>query len=497
MKIIMVMFDSLNRHLLPPYGGNWVHAPNFSRLASRTVTFDKAYIGSMPCIPARREMHTGRYNFLHRSWGPLEPFDDSMPEILKKHGVHSHIVTDHQHYWEDGGSTYHNRYSTYEFVRGQEGDMWKGQVSDPVIPESLNKKDAHILRQDWINRSFVQTESDMPQARTFELGLEFIERNKNEDNWFLQLETFDPHEPFFTQEQWKELYPHPYDGSHFDWPPYDRVTESPEQVQHLRYQYAALVSMCDTYLGKVLDMLDENDMWDDTMLIVNTDHGFLLGEHDWWAKLLMPWYNELAHIPLFIWDPRSRKSNERRNSLVQTIDLPATILEFFGIDLPADMEGVPLRGTIENDTPVREYGLFGAHGGHVNITDGRYVYMRAPQPSTKDSLFQYTLMPMHMRQLFSTAELDALELQEPFPFTKGCRVLKIKAQANLVSPEWARRSAFETMLFNVESDPSQSHAIEDQEVEQKMIANMVNLMQGNSAPAEQYERLGLSVNVEE
>ena len=79
-------------------------------------------------MPARREMHTGRHNFLHRSWGPLEPFDDSMPELCHTAGVHSHKVTDHHHYWEDGGATYHQRFRTHEFVRGQEGDWWKGDV---------------------------------------------------------------------------------------------------------------------------------------------------------------------------------------------------------------------------------------------------------------------------------------------------------------------------------------------------------------------------------
>jgi arylsulfatase A-like enzyme len=54
MKAIMVMFDSLNRQMLPPYGADWVHAPNFSRLAERTATFDNCYAGSMPCMPARR-----------------------------------------------------------------------------------------------------------------------------------------------------------------------------------------------------------------------------------------------------------------------------------------------------------------------------------------------------------------------------------------------------------------------------------------------------------
>ena len=59
MKAIMVMFDTLNRRMLPPYGCDWMHAPNFERLAKRTVTYDNAYVASMPCMPARRELHTG------------------------------------------------------------------------------------------------------------------------------------------------------------------------------------------------------------------------------------------------------------------------------------------------------------------------------------------------------------------------------------------------------------------------------------------------------
>ena len=127
MRAIVVMFDSLNRHMLPPYcADTFVQAPNFSRLAEKSVTLDNFYAGSMPCMPARREMHTGRYNFLHRSWGPLEPFDDSAPQALAHAGVHTHLASDHPHYWEDGGATYHNRFDTYEFFRGQEGDAWKG-----------------------------------------------------------------------------------------------------------------------------------------------------------------------------------------------------------------------------------------------------------------------------------------------------------------------------------------------------------------------------------
>ena len=132
MRTIIVFYDSLNKRFLPPYNPDCdTIAPNFERLAQKAVTFDNSYVGSMPCIPARRELHTGRHNFLHREWGPLEPFDDSMPEILKKHGVYTHLISDHLHYWEDGGCNFHARYSSWEVVRGQEGDHWKAEIKDP------------------------------------------------------------------------------------------------------------------------------------------------------------------------------------------------------------------------------------------------------------------------------------------------------------------------------------------------------------------------------
>ena len=247
MKAIMVMFDSLNRRLMQPYGGDWVHTPNFARLAGRAVTFDNAFIGSMPCMPARRELHTGRYNFLHRSWGPLEPFDDSMPQLLDDNGVHSHLVTDHQHYWEDGGATYHTRFTTHEFNRGQEGDPWKGLVEAGVARD--DNRYFRTRLQDQVNRRYLDQESLMPQAQTFAKGIEFMRANAAADDWYLQIETFDPHEPFFTQPGWKEQYPHEYAGDIGDWPPYARVSESAEDIQHMRYEYAALMTMCDHYLG--------------------------------------------------------------------------------------------------------------------------------------------------------------------------------------------------------------------------------------------------------
>ncbi|MUM29285.1 sulfatase [Mycolicibacterium sp. CBMA 295] len=486
MKAIMVMFDSLNRRMLPPYGADWTHAPNFTRLAKQSVTFDNAWAGSLPCMPARREIHTGRYNFLHRSWGPLEPFDDSMPELLKQHGIHTHLASDHPHYWEDGGATYHGRYSTWEFFRGQEADPWKGQIAAPPMPDAdLKALKFANYQQDWVNRQHLDAEERHPQTLTFDAGLEFIHTNAASDRWFVQIETFDPHEPFFSHKNYKDLYPHDYDGPHFDWPDYKRVTETPDQVEHARYEYAALLSMCDHSLGRVLDTMDELDLWDDTMLIVNTDHGFLLGEKGWWAKAVQPWYNELVHLPLFVWDPRAAITDQRRQALVQTIDLAPTLLDYFDVEPPADMQGAPL--PIADDVPVRTAGLFGMHGGHVNVTDGRYVYMRAPVDPENLPLQEHTLMPTHMRGRFTPDELRDLELAEPFGFTKGIRTLRMNGRS-LINPY-----VHGTLLFDLDSDPEQLHPIIDDHAEKRMATMLVELMRANEAPTSQYQRVGLPV----
>jgi hypothetical protein len=167
------------------------------------------------------------------------------------------------------------------------------------------------------------------------------------------------------------------------------------------------------------------------------------------------------------------------------IDLPATLLEYFDVARPPDMQGIPLRAAVAHNAPTREAALFGIHGGQVNVTDGHYVYMRGPANADNAPLYEYTLMPTHMRQRFAVSELQEIELAEPFIFTKGCRTLKLPARS-------ARNfHRFGTVLYDVHADPGQQRPLQDPEVEARMIGHLVRLMQENDAPPEQYARLGL------
>ena len=139
---------------------------------------------------------------------------------------------------------------------------------------------------------------------------------------------------------------------------------------------------------------------------------------------------------------------------------------------------------------VRDAALFGVHGGHVNCTDRRYVYMRAPANPANKPLYEYTLMPTHMRNPFSVDELENIELAEPFSFTKGCRTMKIEARPGIDPYE------FGTMLFDLKADPAQENPLDNPVVEKRMSNYLVDLMLKNDAPPEQFERLGLSVDEE-
>lgn len=486
MKAVMIMYDSLNKRFLEPYGNDWVHTPNFDRLSKRCGVFENFYAGSLPCMPARRELHTGRLNFLHRGWCPIEPFDESMPEMLNDQGIYSHLITDHCHYWEDGGVNYQNRFTTSEYIRGQEGDAWAVSIDDFT-------GDRRGRRQDQANRAWMKEEESFSHVRCFERGKQFLLENKDKDNWYLQLEYFDPHEPFYVPERFKQLYAEQY--SEIDWPYYRPMQEDDrENLKDYLINYAALVTMCDEYLGKILDLFDAYDLWQDTMLIVNTDHGYFLGEKDYIGKNYMPVYDELANTPFFMYVPGSAGNGRRIQGLAQTPDIAPTLLDYFGLEPGNHMLGKSMLPLFSEGCPIHDAVLYGYHGMHVNITDGTYTYMRCADNAKNQPLYQYTLMPSHIMKPMAREELRQARLHEGFAFTDHTPVLQIPVDERYDKKAYYRYSdhtRYGSLLFNRQEDSEQLVNLPDPKLRAYYAWRMAELMQENEAPEEQYERLGL------
>jgi arylsulfatase A-like enzyme len=500
-KLIFVLFDSLVRNALGCYGGGWIPTPNFDRFAQKAVVFDNHWVGSMPCMPARREMHTGRHNFIHRGWGPLEPFDQSVFEMLASKGIHSHLVSDHFHYFEDGGATYHQRYNTWEFIRGQENDKWKAMVQPPVERfKKMYDPRNYAFPQDakrmvhCVNREYIKDESEFPCVKTFRGGFEFLDENRDADGWVLQIECFDPHEPFHAPERFRDAAGVDNSRPILDWPRYDAVVEDSQACELMRANYAALVRMCDHYFGELLDYMDRHEMWNDTALVLTTDHGFLLSEHDWWGKCRMPFYNEVAHIPLMIYTPSTRTAAGRRcQSLTQTIDLAPTLLDYFGQKSAPSMTGRSLLNLLNQDHPLREVALYGIFGGSINVTDGRYTYFGYPDDMSGRGLYEYTLMPTHMNRMFSVEQLRSATLAQPFDFTQGVQTLRIEALRQSERPDLA--GGFldtRSKLYDLKNDYAQKSPIKDSSVIQRLRDDMDKVLRIHDAPREVFLRHGLN-----
>lgn len=507
MKVVFVLFDTLVRKALDKET-----TPNFNRLKEKSITFDSHYTGSLPCMPARRDLQTGRMHFLHNCWGSLEPYDKSLPKLLREQNIHSHIITDHPHYFTSGGWGYCSAFSNWEFFRGQEGDpeksmLWfdpkkhSNKFSSTQYPVSSTPIQYSALRrQHMINREFYQTkEEEFSMVKCFRAAEEFLEHNHRADSWFLQLECFDPHEPYYASERFRQMCGIDESDLIEDWLGYDRMDCSSKTAVEIQKHYKALLKMCDYYLGTLMDLFDRYNLWDDTMLVVSTDHGILLGEHDLFGKNREAYYEEISHIPLFISHPQYK--NQRggsRQYTSQTPDLMPTILEFFNVPIPKEVTGESLVSLLEKDKPEKRSVIFGMFGGPIGIADGEYVYYHYPSDlSSSNNLYMYTLMPEHIKNPYSIEELKTAILSEPFDFTQGVRLLKIKAldtAKRIPLDRGGVGSGFletESRLFNIIDDPYQKQELDDPKKILELKKAMVSCMQNLDAPKEAYARFGV------
>ena len=261
MRAVFILADSVNRRFLNAYGAaEKAVTPNLDRLAERSVVFDNHWCGSSPCMPARRDILTGRLNFLERPWGPIEPFDATLVDGLRAGGTYTCIKTDHCHYARTGGEGYLQLFNSWELFRGQEGDPWVSRIDEPDnMPETFYGR---VREQYQKNRQLWPNEEDMPSPKTFQSACDWIDGNAGADDFFLMVEAFDPHEPFDVPDKYMEMYggTGELDRDYFEIPEYKRVSATDVNKGaegYLQRRYKALVTMTDRWFGRLIDKLEE------------------------------------------------------------------------------------------------------------------------------------------------------------------------------------------------------------------------------------------------
>ncbi len=507
-NVVVVLLDSLNRHLLGAYGSDEFATPNLDAFAARSVRFTEHHTGSLPCMPARHDILCGALDFLWKPWGSIEIWEDAVTVQLRDAGVTTMLISDHPHLFERGGENFHCDFTAWDYQRGHESDPWKTRTD----PSWTGAPSFGAVYPNYTNSgTWFRSEEDFPGPRTMAAAAQWLDQNaRGHDRFFLFVDEFDPHEPFDTPEPYASMYDPDWDGPHLIWPPYGtavtaRGTLDARSARQVRAQYGAKLTMIDHWFGRITEQFDRHGLWESTALIVCTDHGHYLGEHDYFGKPAAPVMGTLGHIPLLIHLPglpeTAPSPGTNVDALTTSVDLHATITELFGV---AGTErhrthGTSLLPVLRGETSsVRDGLLTGIWGREVHLVDGTHNYCRAPQGANEPlAMFsnRWSTMPIPIPTDQALPLPDDRAALSHMPGTK-VPVIRQRWDASDDLPYWAWGGMHGSHLWDRAEDPEESHdlledGLDDGKVEAPLAEHLRTLLIDLEAPAEQLTRLGL------
>jgi len=351
MNFILVIADTFRKDHLGCYGNKWISTPYLDKFAKRSVVFDNAYAGSFPTVPNRRDVLTGRAVFTYADWGRLPSDEVVLPELLGEKGYTSMMVADTPHILQSGYN-FDRGFNGWQWIRGQENDRLRTdpeEVTFPCKPEKL-RTGRVVVEQYLRNVSDRTYEEDYFVAKTMREAARWLEKNYKRDKFFLYVDTFDPHEPWDPPKHYLELYEKGYEGEEVIYPIYgDASYLTKKELAHVRALYAGEVSLVDRWVGMLLERIEDLGLFDNTLVIFTTDHGFYHGEHGMIGKLRIdkgkmhydPLYREVADIPLIAAVPGTSRGR-RVKGFAQPWDMAPTMLELAGARISPSVQGKSL-----------------------------------------------------------------------------------------------------------------------------------------------------------
>ena len=495
---VVILLDSLNRHMLGAYGGTEFETPNLDAFAATATRFDNHYTGSLPCMPARHDILCGSLDFLWRAWGSVEIWEDAITYELRKTGVVSQLISDHPHLFETGGENYHCDFTAWAYERGHEGDAWKTRPDPSWVGAPHQAGRPHMPYDD--SRGWFKGEADFPGPRTMAAAAQWIEDNAGyHDRFFLFVDEFDPHEPFDTPEPWASKYDPDWEGPHLIWPPYmrgaiEKGVLSERDARQLRASYGGKLSMIDHWLGKVLGALEAKGLADDTLVMICTDHGHYLGEKDIWGKPGVPIYRPLGHIPLLVRHPGIAPGS--CPALTTSVDIFATLCEQFGVSVRQRTHGKSLLPLIRGEvSEIRDHLLTGVWGREVHLVTPTHKYARGPVGANAPlSMYsnRWSTMPTHVVDKSVALPLpDERAFLDRMPGSTVPVIHQPYGEGDPI-PFWGRSRPSGHYLFDRIADPDEETNLAGTPLEARFVDELRAALQAIEAPASQFERLGLA-----
>ena len=417
MNVIVVILDSLRRDHVGVYGNDWIKTPNLDSLATESLRFTRAYPESLPTLPARRAIHTGLRTWPFRNWEPPEgetfmpagwqriPEDQTtLSEVLQGAQYSTVMLSDTQHLFK-ASMNFQRGFAVYDWIRGQERDRYRPtmrvsqeQVEKYVLPGN-SKSMQDKVRQYLANTASRESEEDWFAPRVLSMASDFLQTADKGEPFFLLVDCFDPHEPWDPPEKYVSLYDEGYSGPEPIVPEYgDAGWIGERELERMRALYAAEVTMTDRWFGNFLDKMYSTGLAENTLLVVLSDHGVALGEHDATGKPFWALWPELTDIPFFIRHPEGKGAGQTSDFYASTHDVAPTVLGFFGMQPQEPMGGQNLMVLLNGEEPdPREHFTLG-YDEYVWTRDDRYV-MVSRNDGSEARLYDLTSDPQMNRDI--------------------------------------------------------------------------------------------------
>ncbi|HUT34245.1 MAG TPA: sulfatase [Planctomycetota bacterium] len=439
MNVILVVFDSLRKDCVGVYGSPpWgkVHTPHFDAFAEQSLVMTRAFPESLPTLPTRRALYTGRrvYPFHNADfrlkgdfvgapgWGPIPEEQPTLAEMLRDGGYRTALIADVYHMFKPS-KNYWRGFDQWTFLRGPEKDPMRSgpRLSqaelDHWLPREMQNKGAVDFIQQCIMNIHDRTkEEDFFAPRVLHEAAVWLEQNQDAGRFFLTVESFDPHEPWLVPAHYRRMYLKE-DGQEQVKSGYANTAQLAQGLlRRTQANYSGAVTLCDRWFGFFLEHLRVLGLLDNTMVVFTSDHGHSIGDGDYMGKRGYPSSREVYDVPLMIRFPGAEHAGTTSDAIVQHHDITGVVLEAGGVQPPQPIDGKSFLGAALSGTPFRDHATVGWGSAVTVITDrwwfngkvdrtGALLYdLTAEQPFARSVVKENRQVAL---DLFALAEKDA------------------------------------------------------------------------------------------
>lgn len=373
-NVLFIVCDDLNTHVSSS-GYAAIKTPNFDRLAAKGMTFDRTYCQYPVCGPSRASMLHGLYpevtGVLSNKLDirQTRPGTVSLPQAFKEQG-----------YWTAAtGKVFHNERMDHGAVAWDEVERFRNDELPIATAARIEWEATHgpvtsrDNRKNWkehlqslsnqtrgearpgYGRSGLTDDQHADGKNALQATAWLDQKAYGDKPFFMAVGIHKPHVPFLAPDAYFDLYPK--EDLDFVKPPADFWEQAPKTAMVKRFAafgfelgkendalrrdymqaYHASISFIDAQIGRIFDSLERNDLWEDTIVVLISDHGYQLGEHFMWGKVTL--FETCARVPMIIHAPGVSRSGQTSEALVELIDLYPTLAELCEIKAPDELQG--------------------------------------------------------------------------------------------------------------------------------------------------------------